>query len=182
MHTNGARAPFFPWRGVGCGHARHGHDFTPGIVAAEFTALEHAGNTQLGNTVRDLRRHLALEIDEIALGRLHAASNLVGRHFQERREPRNRGTVGAELIRNRPDGFDRCRHREHLAIAIADATTIGRNLDHAAVARLALGSQEIVVPALQVGRPDRQCREPRHKEQQEETRARGVRICQIRTL
>ena len=76
-----------------------------------------------------------------------------------------------EVARASPYGLDRSRDRQRLAMAIGDAAAMSPDFHHAAVARLSLLLQEIVVEALQINRPQRQSDHPRQQDQQQQARA-----------
>ena len=132
---------------VGAGEAEHvRHHLAAGVVAAVFAVLEQARDVQLAHALGDLRRNLALEVDEIASRLVQALVDFLRRHLQQR------GELGT-LLR-----FENCTSsgiaqtdftgvtdRERLAVAVGDPAAVGADLEHAAVARLALLLQEIVV-------------------------------------
>ena len=97
--------------------------------------------------------------------------DVVGFHTDQPAQPTQLLGAGTEIRRTCPDRLDRRRDCERLAVTIGDAPAMGADLDHAAVARLALLLQEIVVESLQVERPPGEAQQPSEQNQQQHARA-----------
>ena len=145
------------------------HHLAAGVVATVFLLLVDAGQAQVGDCLRDLGRHLALEVDEVApCGEL--AVELVGIHLEQARELAHLGGLQACVRRQRPDCAHRRAHREDVAMAVGDAAAGGGHLEHARIARCTLGLEEIVIDPLQVERTPDQCKRTPHQREHDDAR------------
>ena len=109
------------------------------IEALVFVALIDAGNVERGDLVRDVDRHLTLDVDETLVFRqLHA--QFLRRHAEELAELVD--LVGIEIVRhrvgNRPDRAHGQARREHRLVTVENLAARRRQIDRALVAAFAL--------------------------------------------
>ena len=118
---------------LGTGEAEHVRgDLAGGIVATVFVLEVDARQLEAGDLRGDVRRDLALEIDEVAF-RGELARDLARIDVEQRGEFAGLGGRQLRVFGNRPDGFHRRRNRQHVAVAVENAPARGRDVDHALV-------------------------------------------------
>jgi hypothetical protein len=130
-------------------HVRH--HFTRGVIAPVFVLLVDAGKLQRRDPVCHVGRQLALDVDEIAF-RGQLAIDLAHVEFEQARQTACLGRRQFDILGHGPDRAHRRRYRQHVAVAVGDATPRRRNVDHALEAGASLVGEEIVVEGLQVER------------------------------
>ena len=135
------------------------------IVTAVFLFLVHAGQLERGDAVGRLRRHLALDEDE-GLFRRDLAIQFAHAHIEQGRQLLLlRAAHGSCVAGNRPDRLHRRRHCQHVAVAVDNLAARGGDLDVAAITRLTLFLQEVVVDHLQIETTPDQRRKSAHQQQ-----------------
>src|SRR3972149_3059666 len=93
-------------------HVRH--HLAARIVAAVFAVLEQARNAQLGHAVRDLRRDLALDKNEIAACLVDSLPDFLWRHLEQCGQPGKLRLFESHLVGDGPDRVHRPRPRTYL--------------------------------------------------------------------
>ncbi len=152
------------------GEAEHvrGH-FAGRIIATVFILFVDARQAER----QDFRGHvggdLPLDENEVTVGR-QLATEFMNIHLQQARQIPGLRRRQTRIFRNRPDRLDRCRYRQHVVVAIHDATARRRDLDLPFVAGLTLLLQEVVLEHLQVERATDQGSKARQHENQDKTR------------
>src|SRR5205823_9080411 len=111
--------------------------FAARVVPPVFAMLVYALQPERLDALGDIRRHLALEIDEIARCVSELLPKFIALQGEQGCELAPLGAGELRVGRDRPDRFHRGGHGERLAIAIQDAAARRRHFDEARVARVA---------------------------------------------
>ncbi len=148
------------------------HHLTTRVVAAELLLLVNTGQAQVCDLLGDLRRHLALEIGEVAPGG-QLGVELLDVHLEQAGELARLRRLELRVGRDCPHRTHRRAHRENVALAVCDATTSGGHFERTRIARLALGLQEIVIHPLQIKRPPAQRQGASHQAEHDQARTPG---------
>src|SRR6185312_1988994 len=115
------------------------------VEALELALAVDAGDAQVQYRLRGFGRHLATQIDELAVRALgQAALQLVRIHAQRARQIRDALVVVQHLGGIGPDRGHRRRHRQRLAIAVEDGAARDRDRHLAQEARVALALVELL--------------------------------------
>ena len=146
-------------------------DFAAWVVAPVFAMLVNALQPERRDALRDIGRHLALEVDEIARWVRELPRKFIACQAEQGCELAPLGARELRVGRDRPDRLYRGGHRERLAVAIKDAAARRRHFDEARVARVAFLLQEVGLQRLQVQRTRAKHRERCQQRRKHKARA-----------